>query len=260
MKRFIENIIKYFNYSRYSAKSELKNEVANSYLNWLWWILDPLAFMIIYSFIVTVVFKSGEENITVFVFIGLTIWSFFNWMVSGSVKIINANKGIVTKVYIPKYVLLVSRSFVYLFKTLVSFGLILVMMLILKIPFTFNLIHIIPVFASLYILVFGIGTILMHFGIFVEDLFNITNIGLKLMFYLSGIFYSIPTRIPAGYSRYLLNLNPAAFFIHQFRKILLFNEIPNYRMVGAWALAGLLFIYIGVTIIHKYENSYAKVI
>ena len=79
MKKFIINIKKYFNYSVYSAKSELKNEVANSYLNWFWWILDPLAFMLIYSFIVTVVFKTKQENITVFVFIGLTIWTFFNF-------------------------------------------------------------------------------------------------------------------------------------------------------------------------------------
>ena len=80
------------------------------------------------------------------------------------------------------------------------------------------------------------------------------------MFYLSGIFYSIPNRIPGIAGRLLLNLNPAAFFIQQFRKVLLYNELPNYRMLGAWFLVGVVFLSIGVAIIHKYENSYAKVI
>ena len=60
MKRFINNMKKYWNYSIYAAKSELKSEVANSYLNWLWWILDPISFMVIYTFMVQIVFKTSE--------------------------------------------------------------------------------------------------------------------------------------------------------------------------------------------------------
>ena len=39
---------KYWKYAIYSSKAQLKAEVANSYLNWLWWVLDPLCFMLIY--------------------------------------------------------------------------------------------------------------------------------------------------------------------------------------------------------------------
>ena len=31
---------KYWKYAIYSSKAQLKSEIANSYLNWLWWILD----------------------------------------------------------------------------------------------------------------------------------------------------------------------------------------------------------------------------
>ena len=41
---------KYWKYAIYSSKAQLKAEVANSYLNWLWWVLDPLCFMLIYVF------------------------------------------------------------------------------------------------------------------------------------------------------------------------------------------------------------------
>ena len=50
MKKFINNIAKYYKYAVYSAKAELKSEVADSYLNWLWWIIEPFCFMLIYTF------------------------------------------------------------------------------------------------------------------------------------------------------------------------------------------------------------------
>ena len=106
MKRFFNNMKKYWNYSIYAAKSELKSEVANSYLNWLWWILDPISFMVIYTFMVQIVFKTSEPYFPVFIFVGLTCWNYFNTTVSGSVKLVSSNKAIVTKVYVPKYVLL----------------------------------------------------------------------------------------------------------------------------------------------------------
>ena len=39
---------RYNPYSIYAAKSELKSEVSASYLTWIWWILDPVLFMLVY--------------------------------------------------------------------------------------------------------------------------------------------------------------------------------------------------------------------
>ena len=46
-KRFRDDMKKYWKYAIYSSKAQLKAEVANSYLNWLWWVLDPLCFMLL---------------------------------------------------------------------------------------------------------------------------------------------------------------------------------------------------------------------
>ena len=42
MNHFIDDMKKYYSYAKYSAKAELKAEVAGSYLNWVWWILEPM--------------------------------------------------------------------------------------------------------------------------------------------------------------------------------------------------------------------------
>ena len=45
MKNIINDFKIYKNYIFYSTKSKLKSEVSNSYLNALWWILNPLIYL-----------------------------------------------------------------------------------------------------------------------------------------------------------------------------------------------------------------------
>ncbi len=260
IKIFIENIKKYLGYSIYSAKSELKAEVANSYLNWIWWILEPICMMLIYIFIVEIVFKSKEPNFPVFVFIGITVWNYFNKMITSSVKLIKNKKTIITKIYLPKYILVLENSFIYGFKAMVSFALILILMLIFKINFTIYLLYFISIFALLYIMTFGLCCIIMHFGTYIEDLNNVCNIGLKFLFYFSGIFYNIETKIKYPFNKYLLTINPISFIINEFRNIFMFSKTPNIFVMLVWFIIGIVFSIIGIKLIHKYEKNYIKVV
>ena len=95
MKRFKKDLMKYRKYMVYSAKAELKAEVANSHLGWLWWILDPLLFMLVYAFVSSIVFKAKEDYFMAFIFVGVTTWEFFNKTLKQSVKLVTSNSQIV---------------------------------------------------------------------------------------------------------------------------------------------------------------------
>ena len=260
MKRFFDNIKKYYKYAIRSAKAELKSEVADSYLNWLWWIIEPLCFMLIYVFVFGVVFKNNTPYFASFVFIGLTAWDFFNRMINGSVKLITNNRDLVTKVYIPKYILLLAKSFTYLFKMGISLIITFGLMLFQGVPLTLHILWLIPIFIVLYIISFGAGMILMHFGVTLSDLSNLTNIGLKMVFYLSGIFYNIKERLTGTLGFVLLRANPIAFCMNQLRETMLYGKMISIEGMIFWLIAGLVLCAIGIHVIHKNENSYAKVI
>ena len=217
MKRLLRDLKKYRWYLLYSAKSELRAEVAGSYLNWLWWILDPLLFMLVYTFVVRVVFTAKEQYFAAFVLIGLTAWNFFNKSVQGSVNVIRKNKSVVSKIYLPKYLLVLTNMMVLAFKMAISFVLIFVLMLILRVPFTWHILHAVPTVLVLIVVTFGISTIFMHFGVFVRDLYNVTALLLRLIFYMTGVFYSIPLRVPAPDGAILLRINPLAFLTESLR-------------------------------------------
>ena len=145
MKKFFKDVKRYFNYMIYSAGAELRSEVASSYLGCLWWLLNPLFFMLIYAFISIVVFKSREAYFPIFVFIGLSLWDFFNRVVSAAPRLVVNNKEIVSKVYLPKYILLIEKIFVSFFKMLISLLLVFVMIIVYKVPLTTYVFNFIPI-------------------------------------------------------------------------------------------------------------------
>lgn len=259
MKRFFKDITKYWDYIKYQTKAELKSEIVDSYLGWIWLFLEPLCFMLIYTFIAGIVFGSTTQYFPIFVFSGLSIWNFFNKTVSASVRIVAKNKDIVTKVYVPKFVLLLVRLFVNLFKMFVTFGLLIVFMIFYQVPLSWNILWVIPIIICSIIVTFGVSSIFMHFGVFIDDLVNLTSIGLKFMFYLSGIFYDIVSKVPAPYNDILLCCNPLAFLISSFRNALLYCHGIDVLMLLLWFAVGIILSIIGVRTIYKYENTYVKV-
>ncbi len=260
MNRFFKNIKKYKKYTLRSAKAELKSEVADSRLNWLWWVLEPLCFMLIYTFIFGVVFQNSTPYFASFVFVGLTCWEFFNRMITGSVHLIVKNRDLVTKVYLPKYVLLLAKSCTYLFKMGISIVIAFGLMIFQGVRLSWHILFIIPTLIVLYLLSFGLGMILMNWGVTLSDLGNLVNIIMRMVFYMSGVFFNISERLSGTICFILLKVNPVAFLMNEMRQVMLYNQMPDLLELAVWCLISLFLCWCGIRAIHRNENSYAKVI
>jgi ABC-type polysaccharide/polyol phosphate export permease len=260
VKQFCTDIRKYFLYSIISACSQLKAEVANSYLNWFWWVLEPLCFMLIYTFMFGYVFKAREPYFPVFIFVGISMWDFFNRMVKTSVKIIKSNKPIISKVYLPKFILILTKIWVNGFKMAVSFLIVLIMMGIYSVPLSLNIIYFCPIILFFGVFTFGCCVHLLHYGVFIEDLSNVVNICLRLLFYMTGIFYNVETRMPYPYGSILSKWNPLAFFLQSMRGAILYGKTPYRKFLILWLVVGIILSWSGIRKIYKNENSYVKVI
>lgn len=258
--RFFCEIKKYWRFAVYAAKSDLRAEVANSYLNWLWWVLEPLSSMIIYVLVFSVVFKTDEQYFPIFVFSGITMYDFFSRCMSTSVDLIRCNQHIISKVYIPKYILLIQRMLVLAFKMMINWGIVACMMIIYGVKIGPNILFLIPVFLVFFVFCFGCGTYMLHFGVYVSDLANVVSIVLNLMFYLTGIFYNVQKCFPEPFGYFLQRINPVAHLIFCMRKALMYNETPSCIMLGIWLIISILLSIGGLRLIYKNENNYVKVI
>lgn len=258
--KFFADIKNYMHYAIWSARADLRSEVTNAYLDWLWWLIEPACMMLIYTVIFGVVFRAAEPYFPVFIFIGLTMWNFFSRCVSSSVNLIRGNRAIVTKIYMPKFILLLSRMLVCGFKMMISFGVVVFMMMIFRVRLTVHIFEALPVLFVFFLFTFGLCNIFMHYGVYVNDLSYIVGIVLTMLMYLTGVFYDVGKRIPAPFGELMERYNPIAFLVSSMRSALLYGQEPDWMMLGVWAFVSLMLIMIGVSTIYRNENAYVKVI
>ena len=149
---------------------------------------------------------------------------------------------------------------VNIFKMFVSFLLVAIFMIAYKVPITWNVLWFLPIVIVAITFTFGVCTIMLHFGVFAEDLSNLVNIALRLVFYLTGIFYDLSSRIHnALYRTILLDLNPLANIIYNLRNILIYSSAPVGMWTLIWFFISIILCIIGINTIYKYENTYVKV-
>ncbi len=257
---FFRSMKKYWRFAVYAAKADLQAEVANSYLNWMWWVLEPLSSMLVYTLVFGFLFKTDEQYFPIFVFIAITVWDFFSRCISSSVDLIRCNSHIISKIYIPKYILLIQRMLVLAFKMLISWSLVAVLMIAYKVPVGINLIYMLPNLIVLFTFCFACSLYFVHFGVYVSDLSNLVGIVLNLTFYVTGIFYNIQKAFPAPWGYLLQRVNPVAHLIFCMRKALLYNETPSRIMLSVWFLISVALAAGGLRLINRNENSYVKMI
>ena len=260
MKLFIKHLRQYRDYAAYSAVASLRAEVSGSFLNWLWWILDPMLFMCVYSFISLVVFGRSEPHFIPFVFLGYGTWQFINRSIIGSVKMVRSNKGLLSRVYLPKYILLFSKLFRNLIQWFITFMLSISVSLIDHVKFSWTILFVPLILVVMLVLTFGNCCVMLHCGVYAQDLENVMTVVLKLTFYLTGIFYSLPKRIPAPYGKILLYVNPAAVMINELRNAVLYATVPNVPLLMFWFLFGIGVTIFGIKLIQNNEQTYVKAV
>lgn len=260
IRKAVKNVATYGEYMIYAAKADLKAEVANSYLNRLWWILEPFCNMLVYVIVFGHIMGRDIHNYPTFVFSALLMWNFFNRVTQYSVKCVRNNRDIVTKVYVPKYVLLITNMILSFIKLMFSFVVLVVMLIIFKTDIGIAVLWIIPAYLVMMMITFGIGMILLHYGVYVDDLSYAVGILLQMLMFLSGIFYDLHTSLPAPLNGLLLCMNPVAMFTDTMRSALLGNEVQNVPLIILWLVLAMFLSYIGIHIVNKNENGYVKVI
>lgn len=260
IRRFASDWRRYREYVLYTAKAELSSEVSNAYLDWIWWVLEPFCLMVVYTLVFGVIFKSKEQCFPVFVMCGIAEWRFFSMSVQGSATLVKSRKMIVSRVYIPKQMLLLVHMFRCAFKSLFSFLVVFAMMVFYGISPQPLALMVLPSFLLLFLVTYFVCCFVMHLGVFVEDIPHVINVGLTMLMYFTGTFWSIETRVPAPYGVWLSRVNPVAFSISLARNGLLYGQNSFHWTYFVWLALAFALSVVGTRLVYKNENTYVKVI
>lgn len=252
----IAGLLKYKDYVRYSSKVTLSTRYSNTYLGILWLFLDPLLLMMVYSFVYLVIFNVKTADYTVFILTGLVLWRWISATITQSASSISSKIGILEQVAVPKQIFPLVTLIVELFTFIAGFVLIIGALIIDNVMPTWHIVELLPLIAITFVWLYGIGLVVSHYGAFIADLKPAIAYGLRLVFYISPIFYDVSI-LPETIQKYYM-LNPVAIIVQGFRNVIIYGNSPNYIGLLGILIMGLVLFWIGLHLIQKHDKDYGR--
>ncbi len=87
------------------TKKEVKVKYKDSFLGFLWTLLNPLLYLVVFSIVFSAFLKAGVPLYGVFLLSGLLAWTLFSTGLSGATMSIVGNASLVKKVWFPREIL-----------------------------------------------------------------------------------------------------------------------------------------------------------
>lgn len=224
-----------------------------SYLGVLWAILEPLFTMAIMATVFSAIMRRPIENYPIFLFSGLIVWNLFNTSTIRATKGMVGARNMLGRVYIPRTIFVFTSIGANLLNFFVAFVILLIMLPIWKIKITLAILFI-PI-AILIVILFslGIGLILSVSSIFFSDIQSIYTIMLRLLLYLSGIFYNVD--ILPDNLRVLIEHVPTYQMLILFRNPIYLGILPPISLLIEISVWTLLTFFLGLFIYNKFSNQ-----
>ena len=249
-------IVEYRELIKILTISDLRVKYQSSVLGFAWSMLNPLLMMLVLYLVFNNLFKANQEHFALYLLIGIVSWRFMANGTSSSMSAIVGKPSLVTKIYIPRQVLVFSTVLSAFISSLLEF-LVLVPLLLLLGAGISSTILLFPVIHVMYFfIVYGMGLVLASLYVYFRDLTQIWEVLIQIGFFLTPIVYPLST-VPKGYLAYYM-LNPITVLIQMHRDVLLYHQIPSAESFAfTLAAAGLIMI-IGTVVFKRLERRFAE--
>ena len=206
------------------AHLKQKANVRGTFLGYLWWFIEPMMLIALYSYVVGVIFGHSGIDRILMIAIGVTLWKWWSTSLSSATTSFRRYKGIVTQVKMPLPILPSSEVFgqTYLF----MFGYLLLQAVLLCLGYIPDVMALFYTMIISQITITALSLGLAILNVFVRDTAFLVGFGLRILFYITPIIYS-RERVPENY-QILVDLNPFAHLIEYFNNALIFTDKVNY--------------------------------
>lgn len=245
--------MKHMQLVRLLVNRELTLRYKRSVIGIGWTLLNPM----LTSFVLWVVFSfvfagrlPGNQQYAPYLMAGTVLYSFFNQGLMSSAYSIQANTGVLTKIYVAPQVFPISVALAGLVNFFV--GLIPLTAVVYvsgqSLSLTFPLVIIVGFFLAL--LVAGIGLSLSLVFIRFDDTKNIIAILLLILTYVTPIFY--PISVLSERMQFIVNLNPLTSYLDCFRWAFSNNATATIYDWLYMSATGTFAMLVGTYIFKKY--------
>jgi lipopolysaccharide transport system permease protein len=228
---------------------DLKLRYKRSYLGMAWSLFNPLAQLLVFSFVFTRVLTLNRPNFTPFLFCGILAWNWFSASLFGGAVSITNNRELIRRPGFPAPILPVVQVTSDLLHFLMALPILFVFLAVSGLQpgaaVFFAPVVMLVQFLFTLSLVYMVATVHVTF----RDTQYLMGVFLLLMFYLTPTFYDV-TQVPAQYQA-AYRLNHMLHFIESYRTIFLKGGIPDLGVLCVLLVISLALLAIGYAIFQR---------
>ena len=188
----VRDLVRYHELIGNLVRKELRVKYKNSFLGFLWSLLNPALLLAIYWVVFTKFLGQAIPNFAIFLLSGLLGWNLVSTALSSSVTSLLANASLVTKVYFPREALPLSTigaSLMHFFFQLIVLALALGVLRTTVSPAAVALVP--AALLTELLLLFGLCLFTAVLNVYLRDVQHLVEIGLLAWFWLTPIVYPI---------------------------------------------------------------------
>jgi ABC-2 type transport system permease protein len=226
----IKEIIRYRNLLFHLVKRNITARYKRSLLGIGWTLLDPLLTMVVMAIVYSALFRTQIEGFPVFLLCGILVWTFFSQASAEAMTEIMYSGSLLGKVYLPKSVFAVSALGTGLTNFLISMIPLAGFVLVFQRPITPALLFLPVAIVIISAFTLGLGLLMSTFAIFFGDMVNVFSFILRLLFYMSGIFYY--TEDLPDLLAWVVRLTPTYHMIRLFRDPIFEGILPQWEIIA----------------------------
>jgi lipopolysaccharide transport system permease protein len=240
----------------YRTVSKLKAESKNNNLGYVWFILEPLIGTAVLYFAFSALMGRNGSEMVMFILIGMMVWQWMESAVMLGIGGIREKLGVLNTVKIPKYLFPLVNVLASTWKFLCMY--LVVIAFCNAFGYFASVAYValpIILFAQL-IFIMGLTLPLAIIVTYMPDLTNLVSSLFRLLFFLSGIFYTVEI-VPDRIKPYFF-WNPIAGLMEAHREVLLHGRFPNWSFSLIPFLVGTLLIVVGLAMTRAVDLKILK--
>ncbi len=217
-KRYLRQLI------RQMAIADFKLRYQGSILGYLWSLLKPLAIFIILYLVFVRFLKFGDqlEHFSVYLLLGVVLWSFFTETTSHGLRAIVDQRDLIRRINFPKLALLVAGSINGLINLCLNLIIVGVFLYAVGAEVRVVVVWLPILMVQLYLLALAVSLFLSALYVHFRDIGHIWEIATQGLFYLTPIIYPLSI-VPPEIAKWLL-VNPLAQIVQDARYVIVTDQ------------------------------------
>ena len=256
---FFQQLNRYKDIILYRTHASIKSEARQSYLGYIWFLLEPIMSTAVLYFAWTQINGVKGFDAIMTLLIGMVAWGWFESSVMVGAGSIKAKFHVLNQFSLPKWIFPVVSILANSWKSLFVFVVVLAMAAA-KGLLTVHLAWIPLILFVQFMLIVGLTLPISIAVTLMHDLTTIISSVFRLLFFVSGLFFTaaqfkqkcIEGNTPRLYEVFLWN--PMAVLIDAYRAVIHRGESPDFFLLGRVAGIALVFFVVGLAV-HAYFDK-----